>query len=104
ASDPLFWLHHVNVDRLWRSWQILWDPNYNRYEGNTIQFADQQDGGQEASLQDILNTAGMERNLTVSEVINPRGGYLCYEYDFYYSYGTESRPEDQIVRPPASSR
>lgn len=23
AFDPIFWVHHANVDRLWASWQRL---------------------------------------------------------------------------------
>jgi tyrosinase len=29
-NDPLFWLHHANVDRLWSVWQARW--GYNVYQ------------------------------------------------------------------------
>ncbi|KAK3717187.1 hypothetical protein LTR37_005896 [Vermiconidia calcicola] len=28
AFDPLFWLHHTNVDRLFAMWQALWPDSY----------------------------------------------------------------------------
>jgi tyrosinase len=29
ALDPIFWLHHANIDRLWESWTRLDDDNFN---------------------------------------------------------------------------
>ncbi len=27
ARDPIFWLHHANIDRLWEAWVALGDPD-----------------------------------------------------------------------------
>ena len=27
AQDPIFWLHHANIDRLWEAWLALGDPD-----------------------------------------------------------------------------
>jgi tyrosinase len=27
ARDPIFWLHHANIDRLWEAWLALGDPS-----------------------------------------------------------------------------
>jgi tyrosinase len=31
-SDPIFWLHHAQVDRLWTIWQNLGDPQDRTYQ------------------------------------------------------------------------
>jgi tyrosinase len=30
ARDPVFWLHHSNIDRLWEAWLALGDPSNRR--------------------------------------------------------------------------
>ncbi|GGK05573.1 tyrosinase [Pilimelia anulata] len=30
-NDPVFWLHHANIDRLWSLWQTQWGWGTNRY-------------------------------------------------------------------------
>jgi tyrosinase len=49
AQDPIFWLHHANVDRLWWLWQKQHqDPADSRWSKQAFDFVDV--GGSAASL------------------------------------------------------
>jgi tyrosinase len=66
AQDPIFWLHHANIDRLWWLWQQHHsDPADAAWTGQSFDFMDA--GGVASSLAD----AGVES--TVSQ--------LDYTYD-----------------------
>ena len=55
AEDPIFWLHHANIDRLWWRWQRHHtDPTKPAWTGQSFGFMDV--GGVPASLTD----AGVE--------------------------------------------
>lgn len=58
AGDPVFWLHHCNIDRLWASWnaggrQNLADP---AFLDKTFVFADAQGQRVVARIGDFLST------------------------------------------------
>ncbi|MFZ1993085.1 MAG: tyrosinase family protein [Solirubrobacteraceae bacterium] len=42
AADPIFWIHHANIDRLWFIWNTPGhrDPNDPRWTGQTFSFFD----------------------------------------------------------------
>ncbi|TDR40344.1 tyrosinase [Tahibacter aquaticus] len=41
ANDPVFWVHHCNIDRLWASWNANGGKNPNESWGNSVfTFAD----------------------------------------------------------------
>lgn len=41
ALDPIFWLHHANIDRLWAQWQLSHpDPTEAGWLEQTFEFAD----------------------------------------------------------------
>ncbi|MCR9256451.1 MAG: tyrosinase family protein [Alphaproteobacteria bacterium] len=43
ANDPIFWLHHCQVDRLWASWNQKFDnPSSEEFTDLTFTFADAQ--------------------------------------------------------------
>ncbi|KAJ1916814.1 hypothetical protein IWQ60_007990 [Tieghemiomyces parasiticus] len=64
-NDPIFFLHHAFVDRLWSEWQAL-PGRFARYDGSA--------GGQAVSLQDALPHYGD----TVRSMLNITE--LCYRY------------------------
>ena len=43
ANDPIFWLHHCNIDRLWASWNAAGrqNPNTAAWLNKTFVFADE---------------------------------------------------------------
>ncbi|KAM0812088.1 hypothetical protein AB5N19_14405 [Seiridium cardinale] len=76
-NDPLFFLHHSQVDRLWWIWQQK-DPAARslNYSGNKYQSPDETP----ASLNDTLTYEGFTTNITVSDVMSTESEKLCYTY------------------------
>ncbi|CBQ72274.1 conserved hypothetical protein [Sporisorium reilianum SRZ2] len=80
-NEPLFFLHHAAIDRLWALWQDM-DPSkrLTDYAGN-LPGADDKDGPFDAAIEDILPSfGGLIDQVPVSAVMNTRAGDLCYEY------------------------
>jgi tyrosinase len=71
ALDPIFWVHHANIDRLWEVW-LRRDPTHkNPTEAlwrSGIAF-------------DFRNAAGAEVQMTCGEVVDPTAAPLDYTYD-----------------------
>jgi len=67
AQDPIFWVHHCNIDRLWESWLALGngrsnptdmsDPADSVWLTTTFQFYDENATLVELTGQEIVNTA-----------------------------------------------
>ncbi|KAF7861798.1 hypothetical protein EAF04_007681 [Stromatinia cepivora] len=74
--DPVFFLHHTNLDRLWWSWQMM-DPKHRvqAYDGKS-----NKDALRRASLEDTLDMGGLRRNLPIAEVMETTSGIFCYRY------------------------
>jgi tyrosinase len=70
ALDPLFWLHHANIDRLWQVWlkigQGRRNPNSDLWRETQFPFRD-------ANAADVL--------MAPSEVEDTTNATLDYEYD-----------------------
>ncbi|KAI8624523.1 hypothetical protein F5Y19DRAFT_453990 [Xylariaceae sp. FL1651] len=74
-NDPIFWLHHVQLDRLWWQWQQE-DParlqDYGQYKKQP---------GRNVSLHDTLQQGGLvDKNILVHQVMDTESGILCYRY------------------------
>ncbi|TYC62335.1 tyrosinase family protein [Rhodobacterales bacterium] len=88
ALDPIFWLHHCNIDRLWEAWMrtpgktMVRDPRW--LDGPTDRrFIVPSVGGEDPGIQ-----------FTGRDTL--RGGLLCPEYDDL-TKGTGVTPEEQAV-------
>lgn len=89
-GDPIFYLHHANLDRVWWSWQKL---NLKTRLGdisgplNIMDYGNQLGGN--ATLSTPLTVGVSAQDLTVGDVMNIAGcgqtGALCYEYDKVYT-------------------
>ncbi|KAL3486996.1 hypothetical protein BJX62DRAFT_246259 [Aspergillus germanicus] len=84
-GDPIFFMHHMYVDRIWWLWQMK-DPVNRLYDisGPTVnQTANEEPAGgwQNATLHYELSSFEIMPNITIGEVMDTKGGYLCYEYD-----------------------
>lgn len=82
-NDPVFYLHHTNVDRLWWVWQQR-DPAERLYQahGPTTDFR-YHDGHEESevSLEDVMPMGGLAEDTKMKLVMDTRAGFLCYEYE-----------------------
>lgn len=69
VSDPLFFLHIRNIDRLWAEWQA-------RNPANAIAYG--------SSKKEVLNFYGLHPNVEVKDVMSTKSGLvnglMCYEY------------------------
>ena len=76
ATDPLFFLHHAQVDRLWWLWQQK-DLKNRLYEYNG---RSRDDSDAEAVLTDRLEMHSLTPDVPVSDVMDTKAGPLCYLY------------------------
>ncbi|KAH7334556.1 hypothetical protein B0J17DRAFT_111773 [Rhizoctonia solani] len=80
-NEPLFFLHHTNVDRWWWKWQRLNNSvNALQYTGNTVQGTSELN----ATAQDLMPFLGLMNgdDLPVSDVLLTNTSKLCYTYDY----------------------
>ncbi|KAF2095406.1 Di-copper centre-containing protein [Rhizodiscina lignyota] len=74
--DPLFFLHHTQVDRLWWIWQHKKaDSRLTDYSGNVDISSNES-----ASLDDPLRMDPMAATVMVSTVMSTETDLLCYSY------------------------
>ncbi|KAJ3007113.1 hypothetical protein HKX48_009310 [Thoreauomyces humboldtii] len=79
VNDPIFWLHHANLDRWWTRWQAAHPTLAATYGGNTVAGSTEND----AALTDALVYTGMWPDAVVSDTMNftnSMTGLLCYTY------------------------
>lgn len=67
--DPIFWLHHCNIDRLWQEW-LRGSGHANPTAAAWLNEAF-----------DFHNSSGAAVSMRVSEVVNTRRAPLSYRYD-----------------------
>ncbi|KAK1831521.1 hypothetical protein QBC39DRAFT_92827 [Podospora conica] len=76
-NDPLFFLHHTNVDRLWWLWQQKSpQTRTNAYNGYRIDGSD----SAPASLDDVLPMMKFAADRKVREFMDVKSAGLCYTY------------------------
>ncbi|EWG47590.1 hypothetical protein FVEG_07657 [Fusarium verticillioides 7600] len=89
-GDPIFWLHHTNVDRLWDKWQRLdWPARKSDISGPDTQYGYPYDffGDKKyknitlAYVMDFGNLLPDRRYITVEEAMDTQGERLGYTYD-----------------------
>ncbi|KAH6682247.1 monooxygenase [Plectosphaerella plurivora] len=81
-NDPIFFLHHGQIDRLWTLWQAA-NPANRTMEYSGIRTQDQFDGvtPPAATLEDIMPMFGLADDVAVKEYMNTQAGPLCYRYE-----------------------
>lgn len=62
ARDPIFWLHHSNIDRVWASWAKAGGgfPSDSAFLGEMFNFADGAGKGVKAKVQDFMKLTQYE--------------------------------------------
>lgn len=75
-SDPLFFLHHAQLDRLLWKWQNS-SPTANKVYNAKIS----KDVKQTLSSKSVIEMGALAKNVVVGDIIDTKGGLLCYDYD-----------------------
>ncbi|KAH9273226.1 hypothetical protein BASA83_004515 [Batrachochytrium salamandrivorans] len=94
ANDPIFFLHHANVDRIWYMWQKKNPLQANSYYGTMS-------NGRPASKTDIMGLFGASflPEWTVGMMLDTTSGDpLCYTYTNSIRPGLTSRLSFQPIR------
>ncbi|KAJ3516677.1 hypothetical protein NMY22_g14149 [Coprinellus aureogranulatus] len=78
GADPLFYLHHANLDRVWWKWQEA-DRNRRLYD---ISGPTEQNGNIQVKLDFMLDFPALGPNVTVFEVMDAGAYPGCFTYDY----------------------
>jgi len=75
--DPLFFLHHTQLDWLWWQWQRdgAQRGRWEEYNGPSRAHSDVP-----ASLNDVLPMKGLAKDIRVRDILSTQSDLLCYEY------------------------
>ncbi|CAE6444124.1 unnamed protein product [Rhizoctonia solani] len=76
-NEPLFYLHHAQIDRMWALWQGRNKTRIYDYAGNTIQNITTST----ARLDDIMTMMDLAENRTVEGFMDTQANGLCYTYE-----------------------
>jgi len=86
-NDPMFFLHHGMVDKMWHDWQNRHSMNKYSYGGGTTsvfgtaQFGVYPTGMQPyANFSTVLPGDGLWDNVTIWDMMDTQAGPLCYTY------------------------
>lgn len=88
-NDPIFFLHHAMIDKVWYDWQNRDPSNKNLFAGGSVswQFNPNQSYYEYPTgsppwldTNSIIPSDGLWGEISVSEVIDTVGGRLCYIY------------------------
>lgn len=77
ANEPLFYLHHANVDYHWWKWQSAKDSRLREYSGITTRGSSVRN----AKLTDILGFLKLAQDPTVADVMDTTAYPYCYKYE-----------------------
>ncbi|KAK0383140.1 hypothetical protein NLU13_9053 [Sarocladium strictum] len=77
-NEPLFFLHHAQIDRLWWMWQREEEDRLKEYTGEALHSGEE--GSRAVSLDDWLLMGDLAEDVKVADVMDTRGEKLCFEY------------------------
>ncbi|KAF4551773.1 Tyrosinase-like protein 3 [Elsinoe fawcettii] len=80
-NDPLFFLHHTQIDRLWYLWQQV-DPQVRETEYSGYRTQEQFDGTtpELAEKSDVMRMWGLAEEVKVEDFLSTTNERVCYEY------------------------
>jgi tyrosinase len=70
ALDPIFWLHHANIDRLWEAWLNTNPPHNNPPNSNWLSFKF-----------DLHDAKGKAVKLKANDILKTKLAPFYYQYD-----------------------
>jgi tyrosinase len=85
TGDPLFWIHHGGIDRLWYTWQKKNASNFHDVVASTEAYGKVAGSKKLTSLNSEISMGVQWPSILFKAVIDPLNrdgtGILCYEYD-----------------------
>jgi len=89
VNEPLFFMHHAMVDKVWSDWQHKHQSNFWSYQGGSVQalsnlteYNAYPNGMPPAlTLDSVMPADGIFPQATIRDVMDTTGGYLCYVYE-----------------------
>lgn len=87
-GDPLFFMHHANIDRVWRDWQNI-DRENRLYQiaGSPIPWTlalgpdlSKIPKDTPTTLEYPVTMGLLAPDRTVNDFMDVTGGFLCYDY------------------------
>jgi tyrosinase len=79
-GDPLFFMHHGFIDHNWRIWQNINPNRVYAIGGSTTQNCSS--SCKPTELNYVLSSYNFYPSVTVQQVMDTTGPYLCYRYDY----------------------
>ncbi|KAK1751086.1 hypothetical protein QBC47DRAFT_434846 [Echria macrotheca] len=82
-ADPIFWLHHAMIDRVWWIWQML-DLEKRLFEVSFTKTMANNPPSANGTLDDVSNLGVLAGDVKVRDLMNTMGGMdgrLCYIYE-----------------------
>ncbi|KAL8393739.1 hypothetical protein RB595_003471 [Gaeumannomyces hyphopodioides] len=76
--EPLFFLHHGQIDHLFWQWQQQNSSRLTEYGGTAVHY--NETGRREATLDDLLVMDGLAADVKVRDIMDTVHGDLCYTY------------------------
>jgi len=89
-NDPMFYLHHATIDKVWYDWQRRDPRNKNVFEGGSTGFladpnlspTEYPSGGPPwLNKSSVIPGDGLWKHVRVKDVMDTVGGRLCYVYE-----------------------
>lgn len=89
ANEPIFWLHHAMVDKVWYDWQNANGLNQRAFEGGSVQMIDNvtvykkypNGGPPNLHMDSVITGEGLFDDFFIHDVISTTDGILCYSYE-----------------------
>ncbi|KAJ6468125.1 Di-copper centre-containing protein [Mycena vitilis] len=89
ANEPLFWMHHAMVDKMWYDWQHAHPSNAKLYFGGSVQAFENVTYYKEFptgaapfyNVNDTMPSDGLFPEPKISDVLSTTEGMLCYVYE-----------------------
>ncbi|KAI0060028.1 Di-copper centre-containing protein [Artomyces pyxidatus] len=82
SNDPLFWLHHAQLDRLWSKWQSAHPENLHAFAGYPLHSHNLSNPLYDvnASVGHWMHYDRLSVPIAVAQVFNHTAAPLCYDY------------------------
>ncbi|KAK7473086.1 hypothetical protein VKT23_001186 [Stygiomarasmius scandens] len=89
ANEPIFWLHHAMVDKVFHDWQKANSANAGIFFGGSVEmienitiYNEYPNGGPAfLNLDSTMPANGLFEEATIGDVIDTTSGILCYTYE-----------------------